>query len=125
MKPRLLKKTLALSSDVSPGIIPQKQGTAQFIGSIRSGCIVALAWAGSNVLRGACVRVSEGVLDGKLTTRVGMVGFTPVFADVSVDSAIGRAVVDCTGRAVVRVVVQPANAKTRIKQRDSKENGFI
>jgi hypothetical protein len=72
VKPRWLKKDLASSRLVFPGMIPQKQGTAQFMGSVISGCSVSQTWVGSNVASGVGVMVGEGVSDGKLTIPVGV-----------------------------------------------------
>jgi hypothetical protein len=90
-------------------MIPQKQGTAQFIGCFNRGCIVSLAWAGSKVLSGVSVAVGEGVSVGKVTIPVGVDGSVSVLTGVRVG---------LTG-------AHPARAKTGVKKRDSKDSGFI
>ena len=71
VKPSWLKKILASSKCVFPGMIPQKQGTVQFIGSFKRGWIVAKALAGSNVSSGVGVVVGESVGVGNLAVFVG------------------------------------------------------
>lgn len=122
MKPSLLKKILASSKCVFPGMIPQKQGTAQFIGSFNSGCIVSLAWAGSNVSSGVSVMVGEGVLDGRVTIPVGVGDsvalMTGIRVDVGIVGAVAEGIVGPAGE-------HAAKAKAKNKQRDNKDNGFI
>jgi hypothetical protein len=106
-------------------MIPQKQGTAQFIGSSSRGSIVSLAWAGSNVSSGVSVAVGEGVSVGKLTIPVGVDGSVSVLTGVRIEVAIVGTVANCVGCIVGLTGVHPARARTGIKKRDSKENGFI
>ena len=110
MKPSWLKKVLASSKDVFPGMIPQKQGTAQFRGSFIRGCKVSVTLAGSKVSSGVSVMVGEGVSDGRLTISVGVAGLVTF---MTVGCIAGRA------------GVHPANAKTGIKKSTNQSNGFI
>jgi len=92
-------------------MIPQKQGTAQFIGSSRRGCIVSLAWAGSNVSSGVSVAVEESVSVGKLTILDG------VTIGVAIVVTVAEFAVELTG-------AHPAKA-TAIAKRESKDRGLI
>jgi hypothetical protein len=89
MRPRRLKKILASSKLVFPAMIPQKQGTSQFIGSFISGCIASHTWVGSNVASGVGVMVGEGVSDGKLTVSVGVRTEVGIVGMVAEDTCVG------------------------------------
>ncbi len=88
MRPKGLKKALASSILVFPGIMPQKQGTAQSIGSFRRGWIVSIAFTGSKVSSGVGVAVDEGITAGKITVTVGMEVSILVLAGAGVKAEI-------------------------------------
>ena len=117
MRPRRLKIILASSKLVFPGMIPQKQGTSQFIGSIISGCIVSHTWVGSNVTSGVGVMVGEGVSEGKLTVSVGVIIEVEIIGIVAEDICVS-CFVGLTG-------AHPAKVKTRVKTRNDIDGGFI
>ena len=125
MSPNLPKRIFASSKRVFPGAIPQKQGTAQFIGSFIRCAIVSVAWAGSNVSSGTRVMVGEGLFDGNLPILVGVDGIVSVVTGVRiVVLPIVGAIADCVGWIVWLIDVHPANAITRVKKRCNNDNGF-
>src|SRR5689334_18562119 len=91
MKPRRLKNIFASSKCVSPGMIPQKHGTTQFIGSFSRGCTVAMAWVGSKVSSSVSVAVGEGVSVANLTIPVG------VSIGIEIVGTVAEGIVELTG----------------------------
>ncbi len=124
MNPNRLKTILISSNDVSPGMIPQKQGTAQFMGSCISGCRVSVIWTGSKVSNGVSNIVGEGVSDGGLIVPPVVDGTVLVIAG-RIDVATVGVVVDCAGCLVGLMGAHPAKARTGITKKENTDNGFI
>jgi hypothetical protein len=99
VKPKSSKKVLASDKYVFPGMIPKKQGTLQFIGSFRRGCIALLTFSVAKISTSVGVMVGESEAVGNLTVTVGCI--------VGLDGA------------------HPDKAKTGIKRRDNQDIDFI
>lgn len=146
MRPSLLKKLFALSKCVFPGMIPQKQGTSQFIGSRKRGFIVSLAISGAKVssrvgvtvgesvaLRNLAVLVGEGVAVDTLAVTVGtgvsVSGMVGVSVEVGIVVAVDEGIVGdgrlvaCVGCIVGLAGAQPGKERAKTKKRDNQDRG--
>jgi hypothetical protein len=125
VKPRLLKNVLTSSKWVSPGMMPQKQGTLQFNGSLIRGSSVARAISGSRVSIGVGELVGEWVALGTVIVIVGFnveVGRGVVVAGGMVRDGGGLTRVGC---GVSTAGTHPAKANVRISKIDKHQIDFI
>ena len=108
-------------------MIPQKQGTSQFIGSCKKDSIVAFAISGSSVSTSIGVTVDASVAVGNLTVTVGIRVSVLRITGVNVEVGIAATVADdivgdersmtCVGCIVGLAGTHPVKAKTRINRR--------